>query len=57
MTNSQIFSVMPTWSVDQVRNYLDENPSETYTFLDVRQPEEYTEGHLPGAKLIPVREL
>jgi rhodanese-related sulfurtransferase len=26
-------------------------------FLDVRQPREYTSGHLPGAKLIPLGEL
>lgn len=25
--------------------------------LDVRQPEEYREGHLPGARLIPLGEL
>lgn len=25
--------------------------------LDVRQPEEYREGHLPGARLIPLDEL
>ncbi len=25
--------------------------------LDVRQPQEYTAGHMPGAKLIPVGEL
>jgi len=25
--------------------------------LDVRQPEEYRLGHIPGAKLIPLREL
>lgn len=26
-------------------------------FLDVRQPREYENGHLPGAKLVPLGEL
>ena len=26
-------------------------------FLDVRQPSEYHDGHLPGAKLVPLGEL
>lgn len=26
-------------------------------YLDVRQPGEYEQGHLPGAKLIPIGEL
>ncbi len=26
-------------------------------YLDVRQPKEYEQGHLPGAKLIPIGEL
>jgi len=26
-------------------------------YLDVRQPKEYEQGHLPGAKLIPLGEL
>lgn len=26
-------------------------------YLDVRQPNEYEQGHLPGAKLIPLGEL
>jgi rhodanese-related sulfurtransferase len=28
-----------------------------FIFLDVRTPSEYAEGHIPGAKLIPIREL
>nr|NIS61430.1 sulfurtransferase [Pseudomonadota bacterium] len=29
----------------------------SYTLLDVREPEEYEEGHIPGAVLIPLSEL
>ena len=28
-----------------------------YILIDVRQPEEYEEGHIPGSKLIPLGEL
>ncbi len=57
MSAQNPFVEIPAWSVDQVREYLDQHESEAFTLLDVRQLEEYTEGHLPGAKLIPVGEL
>jgi rhodanese-related sulfurtransferase len=28
-----------------------------YNLIDVRTPEEYEQGHLPGARLIPIGEL
>jgi len=28
-----------------------------FTFIDVRTPEEYAEGHIQGARLIPLQEL
>jgi rhodanese-related sulfurtransferase/rubrerythrin len=51
------FQEIPAWTVDQVRTYLREHDPDDFTLLDVRQPEEYTEGHLPGSRLIPVGEL
>ncbi len=57
MADSSLFRATPTWTVDQVRAYIDQNKPEEYTLLDVRQPEEYKEGHLPGSVLIPVGEL
>jgi len=51
------FQEIPTWTADQVRVFMRERAPETFTLLDVRQPEEYAEGHLPGARLIPVGEL
>jgi len=40
--------------VDQARELMGEKPHDEITFLDVRQPNEYEAGHLPGAKLIPL---
>ncbi len=51
------FKPVSTWSVHEVREFLkDKDPGE-YNLVDVRQPNEYERGHLPGAKLIPVGEL
>lgn len=35
----------------------DQTPDRDVVFLDVRQPKEYTRGHLPGATLIPLADL
>lgn len=51
------FRSVPALDTGQVRRYLDERAPETYTLLDVRQPEEYSEEHIPGAKLFPLGEL
>jgi rhodanese-related sulfurtransferase/rubrerythrin len=40
-----------------VRRYLDEREPGTFTLLDVRQPEEYGQEHIPGAELVPLGEL
>ena len=42
-------------SAEEARRLLEENPS--IFLIDVRQPEEYEKGHIPGAKLIPLPEL
>jgi rhodanese-related sulfurtransferase len=51
------FKPVSTWLPERVRLFLKEkNPGE-YNLIDVRTPEEYEQGHLPGARLIPVGEL
>jgi rhodanese-related sulfurtransferase/rubrerythrin len=42
---------------DEAKAYMDSNHEGTYTLLDVRQPFEYEEAHLPGAKLVPLPKL
>ena len=37
--------------------YMDEHKKGTFTLLDVRQPGEYENDRIPGAKLIPLTEL
>jgi rhodanese-related sulfurtransferase len=43
--------------VQKVQDFLENEKPEDYILLDVRQPDEYEQSHLPGAKLIPVGEL
>ena len=41
-----------------VRKFLNEHREDEYNLVDVRTPREYEEdGHLPGARLMPVGEL
>jgi sulfur-carrier protein adenylyltransferase/sulfurtransferase len=42
---------------DDVKEYTRKSKEGTYTLLDVRQPFEYEENHLPGARLIPLPQL
>jgi rhodanese-related sulfurtransferase/rubrerythrin len=42
---------------EQLRGYMAERDEREYQLVDVRQPEEYRQGHIPGALLIPVAEL
>jgi len=47
-------SMMP---LEQARSYMDGNKPDSFTLLDVRQEWEYAQGHIPGARLIPLVEL
>ncbi len=51
------FKPVSTWTAEKVRSFLKEKNPEDYNLIDVRTPKEYGEGHLPGARLIPVGEL
>jgi sulfur-carrier protein adenylyltransferase/sulfurtransferase len=45
------------WSADEVRKFLQEHNPDDYHLVDVRQPKEYEAEHIPGASLIPIKEL
>jgi sulfur-carrier protein adenylyltransferase/sulfurtransferase len=51
------FKPVSTWSPERIRLFLKEKDSAEYNLIDVRTPEEYEAGHLPGARLIPVGKL
>jgi len=42
---------------DEVQSFIREHSEGDYMLLDVRQPGEYAQAHLPGAKLIPLPQL
>lgn len=41
----------------EAKAFFDANPTGSYQLVDVRQPGEYEEYHLPGAMLVPLNEL
>ncbi len=44
-------------TAEQVRHFLDEHNPAEYNLVDVRQPGEYQQEHLPGAQLISLADL
>jgi rhodanese-related sulfurtransferase len=52
-----LFSPVVSQDAEEVKNYINEHEEGSYTLLDVRQPNEYEEAHIPGAKLIPLPQL
>lgn len=51
------FQRVKSISPDEVREVIKNKGADEYCLVDVRQPGEYEQGHLPGAKLIPLAEL
>jgi rhodanese-related sulfurtransferase len=51
------FKPVKTWSAEEVKEFLKDKGPGDYNLVDVRQPREYEEEHLPGAQLIPVGDL
>jgi rhodanese-related sulfurtransferase len=52
-----LFAPILSKSAQEVKKYIDEHEEGSYTLLDVRQPNEYEEAHIPGSKLIPLPQL
>ena len=51
------FRPVETMTAEQVREFLDKHDPGDYNLVDVRQPGEYRQQHLPGARLIPLAKL
>jgi hypothetical protein len=50
----KLFSSVDAMDSEAAKKFMREHLEGSYTLLDVRQPSEYEEEHLPGAKLIPL---
>jgi len=53
----KLFTPVSSMDAEEAKAYLAGHREDQYTLLDVRQPGEYEEAHLPGAKLIPLPRL
>ena len=54
---TKLFTPVKSMDGEEAKAYLARQREGAYTLLDVRQPWEYQEDHLPGAKLIPLPNL
>lgn len=52
-----LFRSIESKNSSEAQQWLETMDAKDVTVLDVRQPGEYKNGHLPGAKLIPLTEL
>ena len=53
----KLFTPVAAMDTEEANKYMGEHQEGTYTLLDVRQPWEYEEDHIPGAKLVPLGDL
>ena len=44
-------------NVDRLREYMARRQENDYVLVDVRQPDEYAQGHIPGSVLIPLAQV
>lgn len=44
-------------TAEELKQFIKSHKEKEYLIVDVRQPAEYTKGHIPGAKFIPLNEL
>ncbi len=53
----QFFTPAKSMDFKETKSYILQHPGDEITILDVRQPSEYQESHIPGATLIPLPQL
>jgi rhodanese-related sulfurtransferase/rubrerythrin len=54
---TKLFTPVSSMDAEEVKAYMAKHKEDEYTILDVRQPGEYEDSHLPGAKLMPLPQL
>jgi sulfur-carrier protein adenylyltransferase/sulfurtransferase len=57
MQLKKLFTPVASMEAEEARTYMATHAEGTYLILDVRQPGEYREEHLPGARLMPLPQL
>ena len=57
MNWKSLITPVKSMSTGQAKSYMDGKTADDYQLLDVRQPKEYEQEHLPGAIFIPLAEL
>ncbi|MFP4392511.1 MAG: rhodanese-like domain-containing protein [Desulfohalobiaceae bacterium] len=53
----QFFTPVQSVDVNKAKELINQFSAQELNILDVRQPKEYEQGHIPGAKLVPLPEL
>jgi len=53
----KLFTPVASMDSDRIKTFMDKHAEGTYNLLDVRQPGEYEQEHLPGSKLVPLPDL
>ncbi|MFZ5447237.1 MAG: rhodanese-like domain-containing protein [Thermodesulfobacteriota bacterium] len=53
----KLFTPVSSMDAEETKAYMAQHREDEYTILDVRQPWEYEDSHLPGAKLMPLPQL
>ncbi len=53
----KLFTPVASLDAEEAQAFMAARPEGSYTILDVRQPGEYADEHLPGARLIPLPNL
>ena len=57
MRITDTFSKVETMNVEDAKKLLAEKKEDEMALIDVREPEEYKQGHIPGARLIPLSDI
>ncbi len=53
----RLFTPAKSMDAEEARGFMKDHKEGTFTLLDVRQPGEYEQEHIPGAKLVPLPKL